>query len=278
MVPSGYGGDKPLLEGISIILVLFLMGCIGAPLLESPPVSTSPVIETPKPPTPITSPGPTPEGRAEDPFAPAREKMVREHLMARDITDKRVLEVMGRLPRHLFVDEDLQAAAYEDYPLPIGEGQTISQPYVVALMTQSLELRGNERVLEIGTGSGYQAAILAELVKEVYTIEIRQRLAERAEERLKKMSYRNIKVKNGDGYYGWEENAPYDAIMVTAAVNHIPPPLLEQLKDGGRLILPLGSTAYYQTLSVVQKKGTEMNVTHITNVIFVPLIGAAERK
>lgn len=214
----------------------------------------------------------------EDTFAQAREKMVKEHLMGRDITDKRVLEVMGKLPRHLFVEENLRAQAYEDYPLPIGEGQTISQPYVVALMTQSLELKGDERVLEIGTGSGYQAAVLAEIVDEVYTIEIRKSLADKAEEHLKSMGYRNIKVKNADGYFGWEEHAPYDAIVVTAAVNHIPPPLLEQLKDGGKLILPLGSTAYYQTLTLIKKKDNEINATHITSVRFVPLIGEAERR
>lgn len=208
----------------------------------------------------------------------ARETMVREDLMGRDITDPRVLEVMGNIPRHLFVDENLQHVAYNDNPLPIGEGQTISQPYVVALMTQSLGLKGNETVLEIGTGSGYQAAVLAELVEEVYTIEIKPTLAKKAEVRLDSMGYKNINVKNADGYLGWEEHAPYDAIMVTAAVNHIPPSLLDQLKDGGKLILPLGSTAYYQTLTLVEKQGNELYVTHITSVMFVPLTGEAEKK
>ena len=198
--------------------------------------------------------------------------------MGRDITDPRVLEVMGNIPRHLFVDENLQHVAYNDNPLPIGEGQTISQPYVVALMTQSLGLKGNETLLEIGTGSGYQAAVLAELVEEVYTIEIKPTLAKKAEERLDSMGYKNINVKNADGYLGWEEHAPYDAIMVTAAVNHIPPSLLDQLKDGGKLILPLGSTAYYQTLTLVEKQGNELYVTHITSVMFVPLTGEAEKK
>jgi len=198
--------------------------------------------------------------------------------MGRDITDPRVLEVMGNIPRHLFVDENLQHVAYDDNPLPIGEGQTISQPYVVALMTQSLGLKGNETVLEIGTGSGYQATVLAELVEEVYTIEIKPTLAKKAEERLDSMGYKNINVKNADGYLGWEEHAPYDAIMVTAAVNHIPPSLLDQLKDGGKLILPLGSTAYYQTLTLVEKQGNELYVTHITSVMFVPLTGEAEKK
>ncbi len=211
-------------------------------------------------------------------FTQAREKMVREDLMGRDITDPRVLEVMGNIPRHLFVDESLQHVAYNDNPLPIGEGQTISQPYVVALMTQSLELKGNETVLEIGTGSGYQAAVLAELVEEIYTIEIKPTLAKKAEERLDSMDYKNIHVKNADGYFGWEEHAPYDAIMVTAAVNHIPPSLLDQLRDGGKLILPLGSTAYYQTLTLVEKQDNELVVTHITSVMFVPLTGEAGKQ
>jgi protein-L-isoaspartate(D-aspartate) O-methyltransferase len=219
----------------------------------------------------------TPDETAES-FAQAREKMVKQHLMGRDITDPRVLKVMGDIPRHLFVDENLQNVAYNDYPLPIGEGQTISQAYVVALMTQSLELKGNETVLEIGTGSGYQAAVLAELVDEVYTIEIKPALAEEAEERLSRLDYRNVQVRNADGYFGWEDHAPYDAIMVTAAVNHIPPALLDQLKDGGRLILPLGSTAYYQTLTLVEKQDSELTVTHITSVRFVPLIGEAEKQ
>lgn len=218
------------------------------------------------------------EERSEDPYTTARETMVREHLAGRDIVDQQVLAVMGEVPRHLFVDEAQRSAAYGDHPLPIGEGQTISQPYVVALMTQSLALQPDDRVLEIGTGSGYQAAVLAEMVKEVYTIEIRTPLAEKAEERLNTLGYRNVRVKNADGYFGWEEYAPFDAIMVTAAVNHIPPPLLEQLKDGGTLILPLGSTAYYQTLTLVEKKNGDLNVTHITSVMFVPFIGEAERR
>jgi protein-L-isoaspartate(D-aspartate) O-methyltransferase len=145
-------------------------------------------------------------------------------------------------------------------------------------MTQSLELRGDERVLEIGTGSAYQAAVLAELTKEVYTIEIRENLASSAEERLERLGYSNVWVKNADGYFGWVEHAPFDAIMITAAVNHIPPPLIRQLKDGGRLILPLGSTTYYQTLTLVEKEGEELKAAHITSVRFVPLIGEAQNE
>jgi protein-L-isoaspartate(D-aspartate) O-methyltransferase len=204
--------------------------------------------------------------------------MVENHLMGRDITDTRLLDVMGRVPRHLFVDEFLWDEAYSDYPLPIGEGQTISQPYMVALMTQALELEGDEKVLEIGTGSGYQAAVLAEIVDEVYTIEIKENLAKKAGERFESMEYTNIEGKNEDGYFGWEEHAPFDAVMITAAVNHIPPTLVSQLKDGGKLILPLGSTTYYQTLTLVEKDGDELQASHITNVRFVPFTGEAQKR
>lgn len=215
----------------------------------------------------------------EDPsFIRARERMVQHDLARRDITDRKVLEVMGRIPRHFFVAKDIEKKAYEDHPLPIGEGQTISQPYVVALMTQSLGLKGDERVLEIGTGSGYQAAVLAEIVKEVYTIEIRERLTKNAEKTLDSLGYKNIKVKTGDGYFGWKEYAPFDAIMVTCAANHIPSPLIDQLKEGGRLIIPLGSTAYYQTLTLIKKVKGKLTVEHITDVRFVPMIGETEKR
>ena len=167
---------------------------------------------------------------SQDVYEKKRQIMVEKDIRRRGITDKKVLDVMGKTLRHLFVEEHLRDAAYEDYPLPIDEGQTISQPYVVALMTEALRLKPSDRVLEIGTGSGYQAAILAEIVKEVYTIEIRKGLAEKAEKRLKEMGYKNVKVKYGDGYFGWEEYTPFDAIIITAAANHIPPPLIKQLK------------------------------------------------
>ncbi len=207
----------------------------------------------------------------------ARRFMVENHLQGRDITDSEVLRVMGSLRRQEFVDDHLKKDAYADHPLPIGEGQTISQPYVVALMTQSLNLSGEERVLEVGTGSGYQAAVLAELVKEVYTVEIRENLAASAEERLEGLGYTNVNVKNADGYFGWEEHSPFDAIMITAAVNHIPPPLVSQLKDGGKLILPLGEITYYQTLTLVEKKEGDLKARHITSVRFVPLVGEAQK-
>ena len=207
-----------------------------------------------------------------------RQAMVENDIKGRGIKDKKVLEVMGRIPRHLFVDENLRDRAYADYPLPIGEGQTISQPYVVALMTESLRLKPADRVLEIGTGSGYQAAVLAEMVKEVYTIEIRKSLADMASKRLKDLGYKNVKVKYADGYFGWEEYAPFDAIIITAAANHIPPPLIKQLKEGGRLIIPLGSTVYHQTLTLATKKKGELDIEQIGSVVFVPLIGEAEKR
>jgi len=215
---------------------------------------------------------------AADLFAEKRQAMVEKDLRSRGIKDQRVLEVMGKVPRHLFVDESLRNKAYGDYPLPIAEGQTISQPYVVALMTGALKLRPEDRVLEIGTGSGYQASVLAEIVKEVFTIEIRKPLAEDATKRLKELGYKNVTVKYGDGYFGWQEHAPFDAIMITASPNHIPPSLIRQLKEGGRLILPLASTLFYQTLTLATKVKGELNVEQMGSVAFVPMIGEVEKK
>jgi protein-L-isoaspartate(D-aspartate) O-methyltransferase len=212
-------------------------------------------------------------------FVSQRNRMVERDIKARGISDKRVLAAMSEVKRHLFVPASVRSASYSDNPLPIGEGQTISQPYIVALMTEHLRLKGGERVLEIGTGSGYQAAVLAHLGTEVKTIEIRERLAEAADRRLHELGYDNVEVKYGDGYYGWEGEAPFDAIIVTAAANHIPPPLIKQLKEGGRLIIPVGSTTYYQTLTVVTKREGKLDVQHISGVVFVPMVGRMlERK
>ncbi|MBW2148939.1 MAG: protein-L-isoaspartate(D-aspartate) O-methyltransferase [Deltaproteobacteria bacterium] len=208
-------------------------------------------------------------------FVKARKKMIQKDLMGRDISDPVVLKAMSTIPREKFVLPKDQYRAYSDHPLPIGEGQTISQPYIVALMTQLANLKGNERVLEIGTGSGYQAAVLAEIVPEVYTIEIRKPLAESAAKRLRELDYHNTRVKHADGYFGWKEAAPFDVIMITAAANHVPPPLKKQLADGGRLILPLGSTTYFQTLTLIEKKGKFFRTRQITGVVFVPMIGKA---
>lgn len=221
---------------------------------------------------PAVSPGTTPA----DPYAEKRTEMVKFQLMGRDITDKDVLAAMERVPRHEFVPQEYRHQAYEDHPLPIGFGQTISQPYIVALMTQLLELKSTDRVLEIGTGSGYQAAILAELCQEVYTVEIIEELAEQAETRLKRLGYTHVHVKHADGYYGWPEHAPYDAIIVTAAPDHIPPPLIEQLRDGGRMVIPVGPPGGYQTLWLIRKEGEKVVSRNITGVIFVPLTGGQE--
>jgi protein-L-isoaspartate(D-aspartate) O-methyltransferase len=176
------------------------------------------------------------------------------------------------------VGESDRSKAYADHPLPIGEGQTISQPYIVALMTEAVKLKSSDRVLEIGTGSGYQAAVLAEIVAEVFTIEIKKSLAESAAKRLKEMGYKNARVKYGDGYFGWEEAAPFDAILITAAPNHIPPPLIKQLKEGGKLIVPLGSILYYQQLTLARKHQGELLLDQMGPVAFVPMIGEAEKK
>jgi len=214
----------------------------------------------------------------EDVYARKREMMVLRQLKARDITDRKVLEAMEAAPRHLFVSPHLRSQAYNDYPLPIDEGQTISQPYIVAFMTQHLDLKQGEKVLEIGTGSGYQAAVLAHLTDKVYSIEIREKLAKKAQETLSELNYDQVKVKCADGYFGWEEYAPFDAIIVTCAANHIPPPLLKQLKEGGRLIVPVGSTLFFQTLTLVTKTNGKPKVRHVLDVNFVPMVGEISKK
>jgi protein-L-isoaspartate(D-aspartate) O-methyltransferase len=213
----------------------------------------------------------------EDRYTRDRQRMVEQDIKGRGVRDRKVLDVMLKVPRHLFVDDYLRNRAYADHPLPIGEGQTISQPYVVALMTEAIRLKPTDRVLEIGTGSGYQAAVLAELAKEVYTIEIRNSLADSAAERLKGLGYKNVSVKYADGYFGWLEHAPFDAIIITASANHIPPPLIKQLREGGRLILPLGSTVYYQTLTLATKRKGELDVEQLSAVAFVPMVGEMEK-
>jgi protein-L-isoaspartate(D-aspartate) O-methyltransferase len=211
-------------------------------------------------------------------FLKLRDEMVRLDIEGRGIRDPLVLQVLREIPRHLFVPERLQDVAYGDRPLSIGEGQTISQPYVVAYMTEALQLKGSETVLEIGTGSGYQAAVLSKIVKDVYTMEIREPLALLASSRLKQMGFANVTVKHADGYFGWSEKGPFDAIMITAAVNHIPPSLLRQLKEGGCLILPLGSTTYYQTLVRVTKTKEGFKTERLIDVRFVPMRGEAEKE
>jgi protein-L-isoaspartate(D-aspartate) O-methyltransferase len=203
-------------------------------------------------------------------FAQKRKQMVENQIKARGIKDLRVLDAMLKVKRHLFVPSNIRHLAYEDHPLPIGGGQTISQPYIVALMTELLALKGTERVLEIGTGSGYQAAILAELVKEVYTIEISEPLARQSEGLLKELNYKNIKVKFGDGFLGWPEFSPFEGIIVTCAPEKIPPPLLEQLAESGRLAIPVG--IYWQDLKLVRKIKGRIKEVDIIPVRFVPML------
>jgi protein-L-isoaspartate(D-aspartate) O-methyltransferase len=212
----------------------------------------------------------------EDVYAEKRDRMVRTQIETRGVKDKLVLDAMRKVPRHLFVPRSLRNQAYTDGPLPIGESQTISQPYIVALMTELLGLKGGERVLEIGTGSGYQAAILAEIVEEVYTIEIICSLAETAEKRLKEMEYENVTVTCADGYQGWIEHAPFDGVIVTAAPDHIPQPLVDQLKVGRKLVIPVGDV--FQELIVITKTETGTKKMNVIPVRFVPMTGEAERR
>jgi len=207
-------------------------------------------------------------------FAFMRKEMVDKQIIMRGVRNEDVVRAMMIVPRHRFVPKEWVLRAYDDTPLPIGHGQTISQPYIVAYMTQILNLNKESRVLEIGTGSGYQAAILSRIVKEAYTIEIIPKLAELASLILKKLDYQNVKVTCGDGYYGWPEHAPFDAIIVTAAAGHIPPPLLKQLKAGGRMIIPVGGPFMIQNLILVEKGNAgEITTRNLMSVRFVPLTG-----
>jgi protein-L-isoaspartate(D-aspartate) O-methyltransferase len=213
-----------------------------------------------------------------DSFAAARRVMIERDLRGRGIKDARVLGAMEVVPRHLFVPENSRAFAYDDRPLAIGAGQTISQPYVVAFMTGLLELKPSDKVLEIGTGSGYQTAVLAELTAAVYSIEIVPLLKERASKVLDALGYKNIEIKLGDGFFGWEERGPFDAILLTAAAPTIPDPLWRQLRDGGRLVMPLGEERRTQKLIRVRKSADKQVIEDFSDVLFVPLRGAIEKK
>jgi len=210
-------------------------------------------------------------------FAAERQRMVMEQLMPRGIQEERVLAAMAKVPREEFVAQDSRAASYTDQPLPIGYGQTISQPFIVAFMTEQLRLAPGDRVLEIGTGSGYQAAILAELVAEVYSIEIIEPLAKTAEVTLQRLGYKNVNVKAGDGYKGWPEHAPFDAVTVTCAPDHVPRPLVDQLKEGGRMIIPVGGFGD-QELYLLEKKNGQLEQRAVLPVRFVPMAGEAQKK
>lgn len=227
---------------------------------------------TPTPTTLSDEPGASPPSpTVDDRFAEERERMVRQQIEARGIRDEEVLAAMRRVPRHRFVPERFVDQAYADHPLPIGHGQTISQPYIVAMMTEALQVEPGDRILEIGTGSGYQAAVLAEVGAEVYTIEIIPELAEQAEQQLHAAGYHDVQVRHADGYFGWEEHAPFDGIMVTAAPDHLPQPLANQLEPGGHLVIPIGPPGSYQTLWLFTKQEDgELDANSLGAVRFVP--------
>ena len=257
-------------QGFAVVLaVLVVLGILLAVVLLKRPTRPAPA---------LTGESTVPLTRAveSDDRLEERMDMVQYQIRDRGVTDPRVLYAMEHVPRHEFVPGNYVDQAYADHPLPIGHGQTISQPYIVALMTELLDLKETNRVLEIGTGSGYQAAILSELVAEVYTVEIVEPLATEAKSRLEKLGYENVHVLYADGYYGWEEHAPYDAIIVTCAPDHIPQPLVQQLADGGSLAIPVGPLGGYQTLWQITKQGKEIIKRNITGVLFVPLTGEHE--
>jgi protein-L-isoaspartate(D-aspartate) O-methyltransferase len=260
---------------ILVPLGLTLLGLIVTGLLVAcrPTLAPTPAAPPAAPTLPPQSVVPEPTAGPADPFTVAREAMVREQIAARDVRDEAVLAAMRRTPRHRFVPPEYLAAAYEDHPLPIGYGQTISQPYIVALMTEAIRVKPSDRVLEIGAGSGYQAAILAELGCQVFTVEIIPELARQAEARLRDLGYGQVAVLAADGYYGWPEHAPFDAIIVTAAPDHLPQPLGSQLKEGGRLIIPIGPQGAVQTLWLFEKHGGQLEAANLGGVLFVPLTG-----
>jgi protein-L-isoaspartate(D-aspartate) O-methyltransferase len=236
----------------AVTVALVAIGCYGCYGQDKPAMQTSTL------------------GASRD-WESARARMVNDQMRARDIRDPRVLGVMSRVPRHLFVPEEQRAGAYGDHPLPIGHGQTISQPYIVAFMTQALEVGLEHRVLEIGTGSGYQAAVLGELAGEVYTIEIVEPLAERAKQTLASLGYKNVYVRAGNGYLGWPEHAPYDRIMVTAAPDEVPQSLIDQLRVGGLMAIPVGT--HLQELRILRKTDAGLETLATMPVRFVPMTG-----
>lgn len=214
---------------------------------------------------------------ADDPFEAARNRMVDRHLAERGIKDPRVLEAFRAVPRHLFVPEESRRLAYEDVSIPIGEGQTITAAYEVAFMTEILKPKPTDKVYEVGTGSGYQASILSQLVKDVYSVEIHKPLGDRAAKVIKKLGYDNVHTRVGDGYAGWPEEAPFDAVIVTCAPEKIPQPLVDQLKEGGRMVIPLGSR-YDQTLYFYVKKDGKLTGKKLISTLFVPMTGRAQRE
>ena len=259
---------------VNVLLAATLLACLIGGCKPSEPLI--PII------TPTGQPSPSPTAAPLLPVTPspepesyrqARQRMVDYQIRGRGVSDEAVLNAMLTVPRHEFVPEEFLGQAYADHPLPIGYGQTISQPYIVALMTELLKITPGDKVLEIGTGSGYQAAILAQLTDQVYTVEIIKELAAQAEARLKRLGYTQVHVLNADGYYGWEEHAPFDAIIVTCAPDHVPQPLVKQLKDGGRMVIPVGPPGGYQSLWLIVRQGEDVKMTNMGGVAFVPLTG-----
>lgn len=251
----------PVFLPVLVILPFLLGGCQSSEPDQKPDIQAA-----------VTS-----ESDLEDPNdsrLAERERMVENQIINRGVNDPAVLAAMKTVPRHEFVPDDFVSQAYRDHPLPIGYGQTISQPFIVALMTEALNLEKGDRVLEIGTGSGYQAAILAALDTQVYTIEIIPELAQEAEDRLINLGYANIEVLNADGYFGWEDQAPFDAVIVTAAPDHLPQLLIQQLSEGGRMIIPIGPIGAVQTLWLFESSGGELKAMNLGPVSFVPLTGA----
>jgi protein-L-isoaspartate(D-aspartate) O-methyltransferase len=259
----------------SIAPILLLTALSACGLSEATPAATaitSPTVTTAVTATPArqVQSASTPKASAPDSYANARQAMVEQQIRARDVSSKAVLAAMANVRRHEFVPKEYLAQAYNDHPLPIGFGQTISQPYIVALMTELIDIQPGERVLEIGTGSGYQAAVLAELTDEVYTIEIIPELAARAQETFDRLGYGQIVAKQADGYWGWEEYAPFEAIIVTAAPDHVPHPLVKQLADGGKMVIPIGPPGGYQSLWVLERQGDQILRRNWGGVRFVP--------
>ena len=258
------------MRALELVLSLALILSLAA-ACDRAPSSTSEAQATRTPTRATATTGPT--NTPVDPYAEQREKLVQRTIIDRGVSDPAVLAAMRAVKRHLFVPDEYVDQAYDDHPLPIGYGQTISQPYIVALMTEFLELKSDDRVLEIGTGSGYQAAVLAEIVDVVYTIEIVPELAESAAARLAQLGYDDVIATQGDGYFGWEEHAPFDAIIVTAAPDHLPQPLVGQLKEGGYIVIPIGPVGGFQSLWRFTKTGGEVTAENLGGVRFVPLTG-----
>lgn len=260
------------LQSSAVLGLLLLLAVACGPSAGPTPTDTSLPTAEPSP-TEAVPTEPSPTATVADPYAAQREKLVQRTIVDRGVTDPAVVAAMRAVPRHLFVPENYLGQAYADHPVPIGYGQTISQPYIVAVMTELLGLEPDDRVLEIGTGSGYQAAVLAEIIDEVYTIEIIPELAESAAARLAELGYDNVVTTPGDGYFGWEEYAPYDAIIVTAAPDHLPQPLVGQLKDGGSIVIPIGPAGGFQSLWRFSRTGDELMAENLGGVSFVPLTG-----